>query len=87
MIVLPLAGLALVLFSAFSRTYTIESLGSCFFIDIVSWGPFCFAVGSPMPEVIVYGANVLGLGLCVYGIWVGRQVQRAKAQQQQGPQG
>ena len=82
MIVFPLIGLVLVLFSAFSRTYTINSLGSCFFIDIVSWGPFCWAVGSIMPHIIVYGANAVGLGLCAYGIWLGRQAKRAKEAQQ-----
>lgn len=84
MIAIPLAGLVLVLFSGFSRTYTIESLGSCFFIDVVSWGPFCFATGSIMPEIIVYGANVLGLGLCLYGVWAGREARRARQQQPPG---
>jgi hypothetical protein len=79
---IPLVGFLLVLFSAFSRTYTIESLGSCFFIDWMSWGPFCWAVGSPMPEIIVYGANVFGIGLCIYGAWLGKQMRRAKEQQQ-----
>ncbi len=86
MIALPFIGLALVLFSGFSRTYTIESLGSCFFIDIVSWGPFCWAVGSFMPEIIVYGANVLGLGLCLYTFLRARRVARENAKQQP-PQG
>ena len=86
MLAIPLAGLALVLFSVFSRTYTIDSLGSCFFVDIVKAGPFCFAQGSPMPEIIVYGANVLGIGLCIYGVWLGRQAKRTKNAQGQPPE-
>jgi arginine exporter protein ArgO len=82
MLAIPLAGLALVLFGAFSRTYTIESLGSCFFVDVISAGPFCFEVGSKAPEIIVYGANMLGLALCIYGIWLGRQAKLAKEAQQ-----
>ena len=84
MIAIPLAGLVLVLFSGFSRTYTIESLGSCFFIDVVKMGPFCFGTGSPMPEIIVYGANVLGLGLCIYGVWAAREARRARDRQVRG---
>ena len=83
MYAIPLAGLALVLFSAFSRTYTIDSLGSCFVVDIIKFGPFCFAQGSQMPDIIVYGANVLGLALCIYGVWLARQQRLAR--QQQGP--
>jgi hypothetical protein len=74
-------GLPMILFSGFSRTYTINSLGSCFFIDTVSWGPFCWPVGSFMPEAIVYGANAAGLALVFYGYLTVRRLQREKIQQ------
>jgi hypothetical protein len=75
-----LIGLPLVLFGAFSRTYTIPRLGSCFFIDVVSWGPFCFEVGSSLPDIAVYGAHAAGLALVVFGIIQTRQVRRAQQQ-------
>ncbi len=37
-----------------------------------------------MPEIIVYGANVVGLALCIYGVWLGRQAKRAKEAQRGG---
>jgi hypothetical protein len=82
MLALPFIGLALVLFSSFSRTYTINSLGSCFFIDIVSWGPFCWPVGSYMPEIIVYGANADGLALCAFAYLRSRRLRREKRERQ-----
>ena len=66
-IALMLAGLPLVMFGAFSRTYTINSLGSCIFVDGLKLGPFCFPVGSMLPEIIVFGAMALGLGLVLLG--------------------
>lgn len=73
-----LIGLPLVLFGAFSRTYTVDDLGSCFFIDIVSRGPFCFPAGSSLPDVIVYGAHAAGLALIVFGFIQTRRVRRAQ---------
>ena len=75
-----LIGLPLVLFGAFSRTYTIPSLGSCFFIDLVSWGPFCFEVGSSLPDIIVYGAHAAGLALVFFGFIQARRVRRIQQQ-------
>jgi hypothetical protein len=75
-----LIGLPLVLFGAFSRTYTIPRLGSCFFIDVVSWGPFCFEVGSSLPDIAVYGAHAAGLALVVFGFIQTRRVRRAQQQ-------
>ena len=65
-----LIGLPAVLLSGFARTYTIagESLGSCFVIDITTWGPFCFTQGSIIPDIVVWGGRVLGLLLVFLGI-------------------
>ena len=76
-----LIGVPLILFGAFSRSYAVDDLGSCFFIDVVSRGPYCFQEGSSLPDIIVYGARAAGIALVVFGFIQGRRVRRAKQQQ------
>jgi hypothetical protein len=64
---LILLGLPFVLFGALTNIYAIEGRGKCLYTDPVNWGPFCFAANSMVPEIVVYGAVALGLGLMILG--------------------
>jgi hypothetical protein len=82
MIAIPFIGLLPVLFGSFSRTFTYDSTGdSCFMVDVMNWGGFCWPNHSIIPQVIVYGANMLGLAFCIYWLWTDIQARRAKARQ------
>ncbi len=64
-----LVGLPFILLGIFTRNYTIKGVGSCFAVEFVDWGPFCFAEGSILPKCVEYGslclgAMLLGLTLC-----------------------
>ncbi|MCX7314212.1 MAG: hypothetical protein WCG92_15190 [Hyphomicrobiales bacterium] len=59
-----LVGLPLVLLGFFTREFTITGMGSCFAVDVVDWGPFCFSLGSVIPRVVEFGSLGLGIMLC-----------------------
>src|SRR5262249_51571533 len=65
--VLFLTGLPLLLLGFFTREFTIIGLGSCFAINVIEWGPFCFAVGSVIPRLVEFGSLGLGTMLCAVG--------------------
>lgn len=62
-----LLGLPFVLFGALTQVYLIEGKGKCLFAGAINWGPVCFAADSIVPEIAVYGAVALGLGLMILG--------------------
>jgi hypothetical protein len=72
-----IVGFVVTMFGSFSRTYTIASMGSCFFVDGVKWGPFCFAQGSLMPELVTWGASIAGLAMILWGNILMRRARQA----------
>ena len=53
-------------FGLFTRTY--DLYGTCFFVDVISWGPVCYAQGSWLPFLLVQGSFVIGAGLIGVGL-------------------
>jgi hypothetical protein len=72
-----IVGFVVTMFGSFSRTYAINGMGSCIFVDGVNWGPFCFAQGSPMPQIITWGASIAGLALILAGNILMRRARQA----------
>jgi hypothetical protein len=73
---LTILALPFIIFGAFVNPYD-TATGRCINVALISRSPFCFEVGSIMPDVIKYGALLAGFAL----IYLGRQqIRRAKGQ-------
>ena len=66
----------LIILGAFIKPFS-QAAERCFTVSFFGRGAFCFEAGSNMPEIVKYGALLLGLVL----IYLGRQqIKRARGE-------
>ncbi len=70
--------LPFVFLGGFTRDYTFRDGETCFFVDLVNWGPSCYAPGSLVPFLFHYGSMALGLALLITGYLQVRHKRRPK---------